>query len=161
MLFAVMFLFFIILNGRFTLEIALIGIVVCAAADLLACKVLGWSREKSRTVLRLMPDIISYAGVLVWEIIKANIAVIKVILDPDMKELDPILFTLNSRLSSELSRTILADSITITPGTYTVSTNGEELLIHCLGNSFFLDEMQLVFQKRLVAIEKKEGERNG
>ncbi len=155
-----MFLFFIILNGRFTLEIALTGIVVCAAADFLACKVLGWNLAKTRRTLRLLPDIISYGAVLIWEIIKANIAVIKVILDPEMKELDPILFTLNSRLSSELSKTILADSITITPGTYTVRTDDENLLIHCLGNSFYLDEMQLVFQRRLVAIEKKEAERN-
>lgn len=156
MLFAVMFLFFIVLNGRLTLEVALVGAVVCALADLLACKVLGWSIEKSKKALRLLPDIISYACVLVWEIIKANIAVIKVILDPAMKELDPIVFTLNSRLKDELSRTILADSITITPGTYTVATDDEKLTIHCLGDSFYLDEMQLVFQKRLVAIQERE-----
>jgi len=156
MLFAVMFLFFIVLNGRLTLETALVGIVVCGLADLLACKVLGWSLEKSKKTLRLLPDILSYGAVLVWEIIKANIAVIKVILDPEMKELDPIVFNLNSRLKDELSRTVLADSITITPGTYTVATDDEQLTIHCLGDSFYLDEMQLVFQKRLVAIQERE-----
>lgn len=161
MLFLAMFVFFIILNGRLTLEIALVGAVVCAAADVLACKALGWDSKKSLRTLRLIPDILSYICVLVWEIIKANIAVIKVILSPDLKELDPILFKLPSHLKNDLARTILADSITITPGTYTVATEGETLLIHCLGDFFYLDEMQLVFQKRLVAIEKKEGKRRG
>ena len=159
MLFAALFLFFLILNGKVTVEIILVGIVVCALADLLACKVLGWNVEKSKTVIFLLPDIITYIGVVIREIIKANIAVIKVIFSRDLHELNPIMFTLNSRLKSEFAITTLADSITITPGTYTVKTDGNRLLIHCLGDFFYFDEMQLVFQKRLVAIEKKLEER--
>lgn len=157
MLFAALFLFFILLNSRVTLEVVLVGIVVCALADVLACRSLGWDTKKSRRVLFLLPEILSYAVILVWEILKANAAVLRVILDPKMKELDPILFTLPSDLESDFARTVLADSITITPGTYTVAVDNGDLRIHCLGQSFYLEEMQLVFQRRLVKIEKKVG----
>ncbi len=155
MLFAALFLFFIILNGKITLEIVLVGLVVCGLTDLLACKVLGWNLEKSRRTLRLLPDILSYLALLVWEIIKANLAVMKVILSPQ-PEIKPILFTLRSLLKTEAAQTAMANSITITPGTYTVSLDDEVLRVHCLNDSFYLEEMQLVFQKRLVAIEEKE-----
>lgn len=160
MLFTAMFLFFIILNGRITWEILLVGAVLCAAADLLACRTLGWNREKSRRTLRLLPDILRYAGLMLWEILKANIAVIHVILDPKMRELNPQLIPFRSGLRSDFARTVLSDSITITPGTYTVCTDGEELMVHCLGDSFRPDNGEVNFHQELLKLEKKEAARN-
>jgi len=156
MLFALLFVFFIVLNGRFTTETVLVGLLVCALAELLACKVLGWNREKSIRTLRILPDILRYVGRLLREIMQANIAVLKIILSPRMEEMNPVLYEFDSHLENEISRTVLANSITITPGTYTVKTQGERLLVHCLGDRFIFDDMELCFNVKLVEMEAKE-----
>lgn len=159
MLFVFLLLFFIILNGRITWEIALVGVILCALADVLACKVLGWNTEKSKKLLRLIPAGVGYMLLVLREIIKANFDVIRIILSPDLKEMKPALFTFDSHLKSDLARTVLADSITITPGTYTVRTEGEKLTVHRLGDGFGFGDMELCFNKSLYEIEQKESER--
>ena len=159
MLFVFLLLFFIVLNGKITWEILLTGAVLCALADVLACKALGWNREKSKKLLRLIPAGLGYMGLVFREILKANFAVIKIILSPDLKGMEPALFTFDSRLDSDFARVVLADSITITPGTYTVKTEGEKLTVHRLGDAFNFEDSDLCFNQRLCSIEKKESER--
>jgi len=72
-----------------------------------------------------------YVPYLLWEIIKANIAVSAVILRPSMP-IDPSLSRVNSRVRSGLPLTALANSITLTPGTLTVRATNQELLVHSL-----------------------------
>ena len=159
MLFMFFLLFFIILNGRITWEIAFVGVILCALADLLACRVLGWNKEKSKKLLRLIPTGVGYMLLVFREIIKANFAVIKIILSPELKGMEPVLFTFDSHLKSDFARVVLADSITITPGTYTVKTEGEKLTVHRLGDAFRFEDSDLCFNVRLSEIEKKESER--
>jgi len=159
MLFVFLLLFFIVLNGKITWEIMLVGVILCALADVLACKVLGWNKEKSKKLLRLIPAGIGYMLLVFKEIIKANFDVIKIILSPDLREMKPALFTFDSHLKTDFARTVLADSITITPGTYTVNTEGEKLTVHRLGDGFGFGDMELCFNKSLYNIEKKESER--
>lgn len=159
MLFALLFIFFIILNGTLTIEIAAVGAVVCALAALLAVKVLGWNSEKGKKLLRLIPDGFCYICLVVREIIKANIDVMKIIFSRDLKEMKPAIFTFDSGLKSDFARTVLADSITITPGTYTVKTDGSKLTVHRLGDGFAFTE-ELCFVESLKKIEEKESEHN-
>ncbi|MDO4981940.1 MAG: Na+/H+ antiporter subunit E [Eubacteriales bacterium] len=160
MLFALLFIFFIILNGTVTVEIAGVGVVVCGLAALLAVKVLGWNREKEKKLLRLIPDGFCYICLVVKEIIKANFDVMKIIFSRDLREMKPAIFTFDSGLKTELARTVLSDSITITPGTYTVKTDGPMLTVHRLGNGFAFTQEELCFARSLSKIEEKESARN-
>ncbi|RZH67245.1 monovalent cation/H+ antiporter subunit E [Natrinema altunense] len=72
-----------------------------------------------------------YIPYLLWEIVKANIAVSVVILRPSMP-IEPTLTRVNSRVRSGLPLTALANSITLTPGTLTVRANNQQLLVHTL-----------------------------
>ena len=159
MLFVFLLLFFVVLNGRITWEIMLVGVILCALTDVLACRVLGWNREKSKKLLRLIPAGVGYMLLVFREIIKANFAVIKIILSPNLQGMEPALFTFDSHLKSDFARTVLADSITVTPGTYTVKTEGEKLTVHRLGDAFNFEDSDLCFNVRLCGIEKKESER--
>lgn len=64
------------------------------------------------------------AGYALWllkEIVKANIYVMRISLSPRaMKVIDPQIVRFRSRMTSKLGLTILANSITLTPGTITV-----------------------------------------
>lgn len=83
--------------------------------------------------LRLFKTI-TYFGWLMVEIVKANWAVIKIILSPKM-QINQNLFHIKYSQKSDLGQVIFANSITLTPGTITVETEPGEFLVHALSYS--------------------------
>ncbi|MBW1788708.1 MAG: Na+/H+ antiporter subunit E [Deltaproteobacteria bacterium] len=62
-----------------------------------------------------------YIPWLLWEIFKANLHILYVVLHPRMMDLiDPRIIRFDSRLNKELALVTFANSITLTPGTITV-----------------------------------------
>ena len=83
----------------------------------------------------------------------ANIAVIRIILSPKM-EIQPCLVRFKTDLKSETNRVLLANSITLTPGTYTIDLNEDEYLVHALDTSFSGGMDESVFVERLRKMEE-------
>jgi len=129
------FVVWIIFNGQVTLEIVLFGLAIAAAVYAFVCRFMNWSPRKDRILLRCAPLLVRYFGVLVREIVKANAATIHLILAPD-QEPDPVLVRIRADLRSRTALVMLANSITLTPGTITANLKGSELLVHCLDRSF-------------------------
>ena len=114
------FLVWVIFNGRLTPEIALFGIGVSVAVFAFVCRFMGYSLEKERRFYKLLPDFFCYLYYLLKEITLANLAVSRLILS--RKEiLEPVIVHVRANLKTETARVILANSITLTPGTITVS----------------------------------------
>lgn len=152
------FLTWVIFNGQLTLEIALIGLAVAGAIYAFTCKFLYWSPRKDYVVLRQGGLILRYVGILIWEIVKANAATIHMITAPDL-EPDPVVVHFRTGLKSATARVILANSITLTPGTITVSVEDDLFTVHCLDRSFAQGIEDTVFERelrRLEAPERKE-----
>lgn len=63
--------------------------------------------------------IVQYLFVLIIEVIKANLDVAKIVLSPKI-DVDPVVVNFKTKLKSDLGRVILANSITLTPGTITM-----------------------------------------
>lgn len=72
-----------------------------------------------------------YVPYLVYEIVKANLAISMVILRPSMP-IEPSLTRLEARVGDGLPLLALANSITLTPGTLTVRANDQRLIVHTL-----------------------------
>lgn len=72
-----------------------------------------------------------YLPWLLWEIVKSNVAVAKVILSPRMPLSTSVMTTPGSQ-RSDLGLTIYANSITLTPGTVTLSIDENVLSVHAL-----------------------------
>lgn len=69
---------------------------------------------------------IAYIPWLIWEIAKANFHLMCLVFHPRMKELiDPHITVFQTDLTSNLSITVLANSITLTPGTITVTATAD------------------------------------
>ena len=68
---------------------------------------------------------------LAGEVIKANIDVIRRILQPG-KSISPQLITLPLPQKTDLARVIYANSITLTPGTVTLRLDKDTVLVHAL-----------------------------
>jgi multicomponent Na+:H+ antiporter subunit E len=74
-----------------------------------------------------------YVVKFVWEMIKANVNVAAIVLHPK-RPIKPGIIKIRTGLKTDAALTILANSITLTPGTFTVDIDpaGQELYIHCL-----------------------------
>ena len=128
------FLVWVVFNGRITLEIALFGVAVSGAVFAFVCRFMDYSIQKEWGFYKKMPAFLQYLYCLIKEIISSNIAVSRMILT--RRELmEPVIVHVPVDLKTETARVILANSITLTPGTITVSMTGNELLVHCLDKS--------------------------
>ena len=129
-MFILLWLFFVLLNGRLTLEIALFGAAVAGLAMLFACCCTGWSLKRERDFLRLLPRLLLYALYLLKEIAKANLITLKRVYS--RREVEPAIVTFRTPLAHEWTQVLLANSITLTPGTITLLLKEGELTVHCL-----------------------------
>lgn len=81
--------------------------------------------------LGLFPRILGFWGWLVKEIIKSNIEVARVILDPQLR-MQPQVVEIETETKLESGQAILGNSITLTPGTVTLDVFNGRLAVHCL-----------------------------
>ena len=154
-MFLLFFLVWIIFNGNITVEIAVIGLAVAAAVFAFICKFMDYSLRKEILLYKKLLAFIGYVIILVIEIIKANIAVIHMIVT-QREVVEPVIVRFRASLRTETARVILANSITLTPGTITVSLEGDEYEVHCLDKSLAEGIEDSMFVKLLEKMEGKE-----
>lgn len=147
------FLVWVIFNGQITLEITIFGLVVAAVVYAFTCKFLDWSPAKDLILIKKGGRLLAYVGLLIWEIIKANMAMIRMTVAPDI-EPDPVIVKIHTKLQSKTARVLLANSITLTPGTITVSLEDDELMVHCLDRSFSEGLEDSSFEQALLKLEE-------
>ena len=80
---------------------------------------------------------------------------LKLILSPRLTP-EPRLVRFRTDLKSGLAKVMLANSITLTPGTITVTVEGNEFLIHCLDEELAEGIEQSAFIPILKEMEAKE-----
>ena len=125
------FFIWVIFNGSFTLEIGLIGLVIAGALMAFTCKFMDYSLAQELWVYKKAFLFVKYICLLVREIVKANISVIHMILT-QREEAEPVLVSFHSDLKTAAGRAFLANCITLTPGTITVSLEDSKYTVHCL-----------------------------
>lgn len=151
------FLFWIILNGRFTLDagmlqIVVTGAVLTAAIAVFSKKTLGYSVADEIRLWKKLPLILCYIGLLVLEVIKAAFIMLRLILSK--KDYSPVIVKIRPPLRHMLTRVILANSITLTPGTITADMTDDCFTIHCIDKSLSEGIEGCSFVKLLERIEK-------
>lgn len=148
------FLLWIIFNGRVTLEIVLFGVGVSALMFFFICRYMGFSIRKELRVYSNLFFALRYALTLVLEIIKANFCVMKLIISSKY-EVEPVLVKFRTDLKQDTSRVALANSITLTPGTITITLEEDEYLIHCLDKDMAEGMEDSIFVKQLRELENR------
>ncbi len=89
-----------------------------------------------------------------WEIIKSSISVSKIAWRRNIAiypSIEPII----SAQSTELAVVVYANSITLTPGTVTLSTEDNKLLVHALDINFMEDLQDGTMDKKILEIIAK------
>jgi multicomponent Na+:H+ antiporter subunit E len=72
-----------------------------------------------------------FIPVFLWEMIKANFDVAYRVIHP-MMPIKPGIVKVKTKIRSEMGRVFLANSITLTPGTFTIDMKDDVLYIHCI-----------------------------
>ena len=133
-MYLIFFLIWVIFNGQFTPEIAVFGLIIAGLMYAFICKFMGYKPRADIIMAKKFYYLIQYVFILVKEIVKANFAVIRMITS-SRYELEPAVVRFKTDLKSAPARIMLANSITLTPGTITVSLTGDEYVVHCLDKS--------------------------
>ena len=133
-MYLIFFLIWVIFNGQFTPEIAVFGLIIAGLMYAFICKFMGYKPRADIIMAKKFFYLIQYVFILVKEIVKANFAVIRMITS-SRYELEPAVVRFKTDLKSAPARIMLANSITLTPGTITVSLTGDEYVVHCLDKS--------------------------
>lgn len=147
------FLLWVIYNGSFTLEICIFGLVIAAAVFAFTCKFMDYSVKQELKNYKKIFLFFRYVFVLVIEIVKANMGVIHMILT-QKEEVEPVLVTFHSDLKTSAGKAFLANAITLTPGTITVSLEKSEYTVHCLDESMAEGMNESVFIDYIEKLEK-------
>lgn len=124
-------LFWLILAQTFNIERILIGILICIVVFVFNKDFLNiYKKNYSLSISNLKYSLL-YITVLIKEIIKSNFHVAKIVLSPKL-DISTTIVTIDTKLKSDFNKTILANSITLTPGTLTLDMTEDKLIIHCL-----------------------------
>ncbi len=120
----------ILFTGTLALFSIFLGVIFSFCIAFLTYNIFIEEREAARRAL--LPRIyllLVYLGVLVFKIylasFKMSLAVITV-------NINPRIVHFRTRLKSELARVVLANSITLTPGTLTLDLDEDHLIVHWL-----------------------------
>ena len=127
-LFILSFAFWLLL----TFDVSLPNLVVGAVASLVTA--LLFARYYLNKAFRLLNPLrwfwlLVYILIFAWECIKANFDVAYRVLHPAMP-IKPGIVKVELDLKTDFARTMLANSITMTPGTISVDIVGDDLYVH-------------------------------
>ena len=147
----VYFLLWLIFNGRITFEIIVAGAFISFMLDVFIRKVLrlNLTARNLFMAVKILPHIAVYVVVLLAEIIRSNLAITKLVLSPHI-DVEPCLVKFRTGLKTDAARVALANSITLTPGTITVSLESDNLLVHAL-NKDIADGLEGSMFERLLS----------
>jgi multicomponent Na+:H+ antiporter subunit E len=135
--FAVLFAFWLILSGKLEVKYLLFGLVSAALVTFVTQDLLQPQERQRKTPSSLAGffkagwRLLSYFVWLIYEIVQSNLQVAYIVLHPKLP-IDPGLLRFRTRLRSPLGHVILANSITLTPGTITVDLTEGTYLVHAL-----------------------------
>lgn len=104
-----------------------------------------------------MGKMISYSVLVIWDIIVANVEVAWIVLTVPNSRLKPAWIVVPLEVTQPEAITLLAGTITLTPGTVSadLSTEGHSLLVHVLHTEdpdAVRDEIKTRYERRLLEI---------
>ena len=151
-MFVLLLIFWIILNGKITAEILALGVVIAGAIFWFMCKFLEYSPKYELCVARNIGWILVYFVVLIVEMFKSAVTVYKRVYSRKI-EIQPQMVFFNVDLESDFLRIVLANSITLTPGTITVDVDEKQFCVHALDYTLAEGIEDSVFIKLLKKME--------
>jgi len=152
--FILLLVFWVILAGKIEIVSILLGLIVIIAVILYNQELIISKEENPFHTLFEYMAFLKFMGVLLVEIVKANIDVAKIVLDPKLP-ISPGFVSIKNPLNNSINQVIYGNSITLTPGTLTVDLNEREIVVHALTQSSASALPGSAIEKAIIAFEEK------
>jgi len=149
--FLILFGFWLLLSWHFDPLHLVLGLICSLLVAYLSHDLL--ITERISFSLRKIILFIFYLFYLAYNIVLANLDVAYRVLHPKMP-INPKIVRFNSKLNSDIAKTILANSITLTPGTITIDIRDGTLYVHSLSPNALDNLLKGEMENKLVRIFK-------
>lgn len=146
------------MSGHYSPLITGLGVVSCAFVAFIAYRMDIVDKEGHPIHLGLQNFL--YLPWLLLEIVKSNFQVAQLILSPSLP-ISPSVITVKSSQKTILGRVIYANSITLTPGTVTLSAESDEMEVHALSKEFAEGLQSGEMDRRVSKIDARHVEHGG
>lgn len=131
LIFVLLMGFWLLLSATLHWQHLLVGAILSLGITAVWSRIeIGGGRRTSFS-LRQLVLLLLYLGCLLWEVLKANIMVALIVLNPRLP-VSPGFVIARHELKHHLMRALYANSITLTPGTITVDLEGDRLVVHAI-----------------------------
>ena len=134
LIFIVLLSTWLIFSGFFDAFHVSLGVISSLFITVISGDLLFSDRQTSgRDRLRELSRLPGYLLWLLWQIVLANLHVLKLALAPrGPDQIAPRVVRFKTHLNSQFARFVFAQSITLTPGTVTVRIDADEFLVHAI-----------------------------
>ena len=123
-----MMLLWIGFTGSFASQELIIGVATSAIISIFTIRFFTCCTLAIFSPIRIYYMVV-YLLIFIWELIKSNIDVAHRVLTPSLP-INPGIVKFKTKLTSDYSKMILANSITLTPGTLTIDIIDDTYYIH-------------------------------
>ncbi|HEX7719949.1 MAG TPA: Na+/H+ antiporter subunit E [Woeseiaceae bacterium] len=147
---AVLFVLWLMLSGHYEPLFYAFGLLSTALCLWIARRMDVADREG--VPLRLGLRTPMYWPWLIWQIAKSNMDVARRILDPRLP-ISPTTLRIATGQRTALSRVVFANSLTLTPGTVSMSIDDDTILVHALTEENARDLESGEMRRRVAAFE--------
>lgn len=127
----VLMVFWVLITWTLNYQSLLAGFIGSYALTRFNYSLLITSEQRFQITGKTAFMFIRYLGLMLVAIVKANIDVAKIVLQRKMP-ISPGIVKFKSDIKKDLDRVILANSITLTPGTLTIDMVDDVYVVHCL-----------------------------
>jgi len=135
----ILFILWLVLSASLNIQNIIVGLGVSYSIALLYVKMF-----KDETVYRFsLYAFVLYLGVLFKNLVKSNLQINKRILSKDMN-ISAAIVAVETDLETDWKKLLLANSITLTPGTLTLDIKGNTLFIHTLQYEEGMDKKEII-----------------
>ncbi len=129
--FMIIFIFWIILTEKVNMQNISVGILISGLIFYINRENISYIKGKRLLNFKKIKYIFAYIILLLKEITIANFQVAKIVLGKNL-DISPTVVRFNTKLKDDFLKAILANSITLTPGTLTIKVIDNTFIVHCL-----------------------------
>lgn len=109
------------------------------------------ARENEAVANLRVSRLLVYPAWLLWQIVLANLQVAALILKP-RPDIDPVLLDFTFPVDSAVAKVTLGNSITLTPGTFTIRIAGDRFVVHSIKRETAASLIDGTMQRRVAGV---------
>ena len=152
-----LFLLWLFFNARITWDVIAVGLFVCLMVGVLLKAAIDYSPRKEIRFIMSLPHILRYLAILFKEMVIANWQMVKIIVNPFSRIEGQLVFFTSEKLKTGYGRSLLGNSITLTPGTITVQLKNGRYCVHGIRSEFVEDMEHSTLAEEAERLEAKFG----